>query len=241
MRINIITPKPRRLRSSAVIAALTLACLCAGCSTERIFGSSSTPDGSTASASAPSMKDRIADLFGSSKSSGDTAGSGGAAISPVDLECPTMDVRLGASTMTIPPAGGEGGAMALRYQGTIGQMARECKVTSGVMRMKVGVQGRILLGPAGGPGKLDVPMRYAVVKEGPEPKTIVSKYYKIPVTIADGQTQVPFTHIDEDISYPMPPGNDIDAYVVYVGFDPVGEKPAPAKKPPAKPASVRPR
>jgi hypothetical protein len=102
--------------------------------------------------------------------------------------------------------------------------------------MKVGVQGRILLGPAGGPGKLDVPMRYAVVKEGPEPKTILSKYYKFSVAIPDGQTQVPFTHIDEDISYPMPPGSDIDSYVVYVGFDPIGEKPQPAKKPPAKPA-----
>jgi hypothetical protein len=32
----------------------------------------------------------------------------------------------------------------------------------------------------------------------------------------------------------MPPGLDIDAYVVYVGFDPVPEK-TPAKKPQAKP------
>ena len=29
-----------------------------------------------------------------------------------------------------------------------------------------------------------------------------------------------FTHIEEDVSFPNPPGSDLDAYVVYVGFDP---------------------
>jgi hypothetical protein len=114
-------------------------------------------------------------------------------------------------------------------------MARECNVTGGVMRMKVGVQGRILLGPAGGSGKLDVPLRYAVVKEGPEPKTIVSKFYKIPVTIGESQPNVAFAHIDEEVTFPMPPDLDIHSYVVYVGFDPTGEK-QPAAKLPARPA-----
>ena len=146
-----------------------------------------------------------------------------------------MDIRQGASTLTIPP--GDTDALALRYQGTIGQMARECKVTNGIMRMKVGIQGRILRGPSGGPGKLDVPLRFAVVHEGPEPKTIVSKFYKIPVTLSDAQPNVAFTHIDEDVTFPMPPGQEIEFYVVYVGFDPLAEKQQPAKKPPPKTAS----
>ena len=33
-------------------------------------------------------------------------------------------------------------------------------------------QGRIIIGPAGGPGKVDVPLRIAVVQEGVKPKTI---------------------------------------------------------------------
>ena len=116
-------------------------------------------------------------------------------------------------------------------------MARECKVTDGVMRIKVGIQGRILLGPAGGPGALEVPLRYAVVQEGPEPKTIVSKFYKVPVTIPEGRPNVPFMHIDEDVSFPMPTQSEaIMSYVVYVGFDPIGEKQQPAKKPAPKPA-----
>ena len=61
--------------------------------------------------------------------------------------------------------------MTTRYQVTIGQTARECAALGGVMTMKVGVQGRVLLGPAGGPGQVDIPLRMAVVQEGTNPKT----------------------------------------------------------------------
>ncbi len=115
-------------------------------------------------------------------------------------------------------------------------MARECKVVNGIMTMKVGVQGRILLGPSGGPGTLEVPLRYAVVREGPEPKFILSKFYKVPVSIPEGKPSVAFTHIDEAITFPRPPADEIDSYIVYVGFDPAGEKQQPAKKPAPKPA-----
>ena len=161
----------------------------------------------------------------------------------MNLYCPPVDVRQGAATLTVPP--GEPDAFNLRYQGTINEMARECSVTAGVMRIKVGVQGRILLGPVGGPGALEIPLRFAVVHEGPEPKTILSKFYKVPVTIPEGKPNVAFLHVDEDVSFPMPPDTDIHMYVVYVGFDPIGDKQQPAKKPPpktaAKPAPARAR
>jgi len=60
-------------------------------------------------------------------------------------------------------------------------------------------------------------------------------------TIAGAVDRATFTHIDSDISFPLPqPLADIDSYVVYVGFDPSAlqpEKPkVPAKK--AKPKRV---
>ena len=43
-----------------------------------------------------------------------------------------------------------------------------------------------------------------------------------------------FTHVDSDIAFPLPrPLGLIDAYVVYVGFDPLGAQPE-KKKPPVK-------
>jgi hypothetical protein len=153
-----------------------------------------------------------------------------------DIECPAIDIRPGASTLTIPPGGGSG-ALALRYQGTIAQLSRNCLVTAGTVRMKVGVRGRVILGPAGGPGKFDIPLRYAVVHEGPEPKTIVTKFYRVPLTVAEGEQNVPFLHIDDNLTFPMPKADDIESYVVYVGFDAAGDKPPPpVKKPAAKPA-----
>lgn len=237
--------RSRQGRYAGALAVLMLAGLSAGCSTERIFDSSApAPDaGSAASASAnTSMTSRLTNFF-SSKPSGESISSANLGVNPADLYCPEVDVRQGASTLTIPP--GDTNAFNLRYQGTINEMARECSVTSGVMRIKVGVQGRILLGPAGGPGALEVPLRVAVVQEGAEPKTILSKFYKVSVTIPEAKPSVPFLHVDDDITFPMPPGADIHMYVVYVGFDPLGDKQQPAKKPPpktaAKPAPARAR
>jgi hypothetical protein len=176
-------------------------------------------------------------IFGSSKATtGEPAAGVGGATAASDVECPGVDVRAGAATLMIgsKPGEGEPSALDLRYQGSIVRTARECHVNSGMMTMKVGIEGRVITGPAGGPGNVDVPLRIAVVKEGPEPKTIVSKFARIPVTITGSIDRVTFTHVESDIAFPLPtPVADIDAYVVYVGFDSMAA-PAP-KRPAAKP------
>jgi len=190
------------------------------------------------------------DLFSTSSKAttgGDNvAGVGGDAnASATDVECPSVDVRTGAATLLIgsKPGGGEPSPLDVRYQGSIIRTARECHVNAGIMTMKVGVEGRVITGPAGGPGTVEVPLRLAVVQEGVSPKAVVSKLARIPVTIAGAVDRVTFTHIDSDISFPLPqPLADIDAYVVYVGFDPAGatpeKKPPVKKKPAAKPKTV---
>lgn len=167
-----------------------------------------------------------------------------------DADCPGVRIRNGAGTLTIgvKPAEGEPTALDLRYQGSIVRTARECHINAGVMTMKVGIEGRVVTGPAGGPGDLNVPLRIAVVQEGPNPKTIASRFAQVPVSIGEAADRVSFTHIDPDIEFPLPqPPGLIDAYVVYVGFDPTGAPPErkkpvrskarpSAKKPVAKPA-----
>jgi hypothetical protein len=183
----------------------------------------------------------VNDLFGSSKSADATATDATANIGDDDVQCPEITVRNGASTLSI--AGKAAGntdpaALELRYQGSIVRTARECHVRAGTMTMKVGIEGRIVLGPAGGPGQLEVPLRLAVVQEGPEPKTVLSKLVRIPVTIGADINRVAFTHIDPEIVFPLPkPVGNIDSYVVYVGFDPNAAppaKPKPATKPKRK-------
>lgn len=176
------------------------------------------------------------DMFGSSKAKTDTPGDQ-ANASAADVECPGVEVRTGAATLMIGSKqdGTQPSALDLRYQGTIIRTARECQVHSGMMTMKVGIEGRIITGPAGGPGQVDVPMRIAVVQEGVSPRAITSKFARVAVTVNASIDRVTFTHVEPDLTFPMPARlSDIDAYVVYVGFDPTAAQPQP-KKPAAKP------
>jgi hypothetical protein len=194
------------------------------------------------------LKSSPLDLFSSSsKATNDAApaaGTGG--VSTDDIECPSVEVRTGAATLMIgsKPGAGEPAALDVRYQGSIIRTARECHVNTGIMTMKVGIEGRIITGPAGGPGTVDVPLRIAVVHEGINPKTVTSKFGRESVVINNEIDRVTFTHIDPDIAFPLPqPLGDIDQYVVYVGFDPIGaqpekKKPAVKRKPAGKPKSA---
>ena len=178
-------------------------------------------------ADAQSFSDKLNNwLFGNSSAPADAPAPQG---TPAEVDCPGVDVRQGASTLAIT-APGEAGPMTTRYQVSIGQTARECAALGSVMTMKVGVEGRVLLGPAGGPGQVDIPLRMAVVQEGPNPKTVISKFYKLAVAVGPGQTSVPFVHVEQDLTFPMPRPKDFDAYVVYVGFDPQSLNAKPERK-----------
>jgi hypothetical protein len=213
-----------RTTGTGVAALLSLALALGGCGTNN-FGSSSL------------------DLFRSSSKA--TTGDAGtdANASATDIECPEVNVRTGAATLMVgnKPGETEPAALDLRYQGTIIRTARECHVNAGVMTMKVGIEGRVITGPAGSAGTVDIPLRLAVVREGVNPKTIVSKFAREAVTLSSAVDRVAFTHVDPDISFPLPQQlADIDAYVVYVGFDPssaLPEKKKPAVKKP-KPKTV---
>ena len=145
-------------------------------------------------------------------------------------ECPTIDVRQGASTLATYGAA-DHNATTVRYQATVGQTARECAKRGATMTMKIGMQGRVILGPMGTPGRLDVPIRFAIVQEGPEPKTIWTKLYLVPVTLSTDQPSMPFTHVIEDMTVPMPSSDELGRYVIYVGFDPRGAPEEKSKKP----------
>jgi hypothetical protein len=190
----------------------------------------------TGSDDAPSLSSRFASFFSGAKPGVKQPAS--PTPSAPEVECPGVDIRAGASTLNIAAKNSQATAGDVRYQLSFGQTARECQVQGGNLAIKVGVQGRIILGPMGGPGQLDVPLRYAVVREGPEPRVIVTKFKRIPVVVPPDQTHVQFVDIEEGLTFPMPLGAELDAYVVYVGFDEIGDKnekrPAKSSKKPAQ-------
>ena len=168
---------------------------------------------------------------------------------PADFECPPVQVRTGASTLTVSANPAEPTALNLRYQVTIGTTARECRMgPNNTVSIKVGMQGRVILGPeGGGPSSIDVPLRFAVVRETIESKVITTKLDRVAVAVPPNDSNVLFSHVTEGLDFPMPRGGDIDNYVIYIGFDPAEragdreeagkprQKPAPQDRPTGKP------
>ena len=187
-----------------------------------------------APASAQSITDRFKSLFGGKSDEEPATNAPGAAVpqDTGDLTCPPVTVRAGASTYAVAAPGKQPVGNDLRFQATISKMARECTVNGGVITARIGIQGRVIAGPAGAPSSVQVPIRVAVVQGGVSEKTIATKAYQTTVTMTEGGSE-PFTLVAEDLTYPAPPGAVGDSYIFYIGFDPQSlkpERPAPKKK-----------
>jgi hypothetical protein len=219
-------------RTSARGAVCALILL-SGCSSyDGLSGSRPSP---AASAPAPassstSFSQRFSNFLIGAPETTAQAGS----TSASDLDCPGVEIRQGASTYQQTGPDNGSAALSLRYQASFMRFARECALRAGHVTLKVGIEGRVIVGPAGTSGPITLPVRLAVVKEGLEPKTIWTKFYMVPVDLPAGQPNVTFTHVEEDMTFSMPPGNEFDQYVIYVGFDPDSAAREPKK--PAKPA-----
>jgi hypothetical protein len=187
-----------------------------------------------APASAQSLGDRFKSLFGGGKSDEPTTTTPGAEVpqDTGDLTCPPVTVRAGASTYAVAAPGKQPVGNDLRFQATITKMARECNLNAGTITARIGIQGRVIAGPAGAPSAIQVPIRVAVVQGGVSEKTIATKAYQTTVNMGESGSE-PFSMVAEDLVYPVPPGATGDSYIFYIGFDPQSLKPeraAPAPK-----------
>jgi hypothetical protein len=239
----------RRRRWMATAAAAAIATL-TGCSSwTGLLGGNQAPP-TTPSTSAPpepatpapasstaSFTTRVRSFFsGNSTSLPAAAPTPGAPRTP-EVDCPSVTYRQGAVSYALNSQGAENAALNLRYQASFIQTARECVVSGNEVTIKVGVQGRVVVGPAGGPGQVTIPLRYALVREGLEPQTLWTKFFPVPVTVPEGQLNVPWLHVEQEMTVPLPADRDLDAYVIYVGFDP--DSLTPAKPAPSRPRSAR--
>jgi hypothetical protein len=182
-----------------------------------------------APASAQSFTDRFKSLFGGKKEEPPAIVSNDPAP---ELNCPQVTIRFGASTYAVAAPGKQAVGNDVRYQASIGKLARECIKAGGEITAHIGIQGRVIAGPAGAPQTVEVPLRVAVVQGGVGEKVIATKAYTTTVTMSQDES-VPFTFVAEDLVYPAPVGREGDNYIFYVGFDPQlvsTEKPKPVKK-----------
>src|SRR6516162_4892018 len=164
--------------------------------------------------SAQSLTDRFKSLFGGKSDEPAQQAPVVSAGPEPEVNCPPVTIRAGASTYVVAAPGKQAVGNDVRFQASITKTARDCTRAGGEITARIGIQGRVIAGPAGAPTSIEVPLRVAV---------------------AMGESEnVPFTLVADDVVYPIPPGAVGDSYIFYIGFDPQlaspESKPKAAKK-----------
>ena len=197
-------------RAVGIMLAVMATGALAGCGGGSMFGSSSGTGSSSSS-----VGSRFSQLFGSNSQEATTSAttSTQSTDNSSDLTCPNVQIRFGASTLSVGLPGKPASGNDLRYQGSITRTARDCNLSNGQITARIGIQGRVIVGPAGAPPTVDVPVRVAVVQDGAPEKIIFTKAYRTSVAIPPGELNADFSLVAEDMTYPAPAAAANDSYI----------------------------
>ena len=135
------------------------------------------------------------------------------ALPAIATECPPIKVRPGGEALFYYGKGRVGNAADLNYQAVIEKQSRNCVVSNGLITVKMGLVGRLLLGPSGNQTSVNVPIRFSVERDD---VAIFSERYEIPVAITPPNQSEEFVKVVENVGIPYTGGEQI---VIWVGFD----------------------
>jgi hypothetical protein len=137
----------------------------------------------------------------------------------VDLRayCPKTTIFAGTETLRVFPKGvkkeSKNALKKLRFQATIQEVVRECNYISETLAMRVGIAGRVINGPTGETGDMELPIR-VVVSRGDD--VLYSQLHKINASIVPGRSFATFRFVDEAVNIDKPTKENI---LIRVGFD----------------------
>jgi hypothetical protein len=195
----------KALRSGAVVvriaAAAALGIGLSACSMGGMFGGGGQPSAQTqALQNATATPDQIAAMS--------------PALPAIATECPPIKVRPGAEAVYFYGKGQVGNPRDLQYQAVIDKQSRNCTVSNGLITVKMGVVGRLMLGPAGNQQSVDLPLRFAVERGDSTP--LYSELYQIPVAVTPPAQAGDFVKVVDNVQIPYVAGDEI---TLWVGFD----------------------
>ncbi|MEM8664971.1 MAG: hypothetical protein AAGF49_12730 [Pseudomonadota bacterium] len=121
--------------------------------------------------------------------------------------CPEVSVQ--PETESLRRDAGSGEASQLRWQASITETARECQPAEGGTKVRVGIAGRVIEGPAGFSGAVELPVRVAVRENG---EITYSRLHTVRVE-REGASQA-WAFVDEQVVV-----DDVNRSEIVVGFD----------------------
>ena len=135
------------------------------------------------------------------------------ALPAIATECPPIKVKAGGEALFYYGKGKVGNPKDLNYQAIIDKQSRNCVMSNGLITVKMGMVGRVLIGPAGSQKSVDVPVRFTVERDN---VAMFSEKYSIPVAIDQSTQSAEFVKVVENVAIPYTGG---EQYVIWVGFD----------------------
>lgn len=170
--------------------------------------------GSGAETASPSSSISDDTLLSAAKLDGD--GTGASATASLGTQCPQFVVWPNDQLLTVYEEGRDGDSLAVIHRGEITQTARECNVQPGMVTVKFGFSGRVLLGPKGVPGAVNLPVSVFVTDANRE------KVQTEPVAVqTEITTEKPIGYFSavRTVSFQIPEGSRPADYKLFVAFD----------------------
>lgn len=202
---TMLNPSAAR-RILRLAGALAAAAALAGCNSS----------GGSGGATSPYSPSRWTSLlsFGPSKPAPATT----AANTPQLRSCPEATILDGGAALRV----GGNTSQSVRYQFAITDVARECQLQGNTLAIKVGVEGNLLIGPAGSAGTQSATVRVSLRAEKDQ-HIMTTRTYRVSAT-STGLESGTFTLVTENFTAPFISEYSGDDYSIVVAFE--GSRPA---------------
>lgn len=130
--------------------------------------------------------------------------------------CPRFNVWTRDGNVTIYEQGRTGDGLAVLHRGEITKTARECRLEGNRLTIKYGFSGKVLLGPRGKSGNVQLPLTVFVTDAKRE--RVAQDVVRIDVPVALDKPIGYFSSVRE-VTVTLPEGSRPGEYEVFVGFD----------------------
>ncbi len=130
--------------------------------------------------------------------------------------CPRFSVWSRDGQVTIYEPGRTGDGLAVLHRGEITKTARECSQDGNRITIKYGFSGKVLLGPRGKTGNVQLPLTVFVTDAKRERVTQEAVRIEVPVAL---DKPIGYFSAVREVTFAVPEGARPGEFEVHVGFD----------------------
>lgn len=190
-------------RLAKLVLALSLTAILSGCGVGNLMGGGAT------------TQSNATQLAATTASQADITLAQSSALPAIATECPQIKIKEGTETLFAYENNRIGDPRSLQFQAVIDGQSRNCVVSNGLITVKMGVVGRLLLGPKPATNSLNLPLRFVVERDS---VPVFNQVYNVPVSVTPPSQSEEFVKVVENVAIPYLGGESV---VIWVGFDPL--------------------